>query len=350
MQETADGACGEGGASAAVGGGGPLELAARLADRAAVVLGFGEALAAFRAGSAAAAGAGARERRVETAAALRRRYLALSSAIHPDKCPLPGADRAFAALQEAHGILAECVGPATKTKRKVGDEDEDDGDDGNDDDEEEEEEEDEEEGDAAIPYPAGRSRALRTAFVVPDSLARRLLSPALYKQHEVLRDEPFLLLEMPEAARGGGGGGRESGARGEDGDKPPSLSSSPSASAPLPPRSWRHNRLAPHYERLLEYRTTGDNKNEAGKKNKGGTAAGGGEEGALPPPPTTTPTSFTSSSSSSVAVAVARCALLVPVRTAMCGRFPLHGTYFQANECFLDRSTLRAPLRVRRRS
>ena len=380
MQETADGACGEGAAAAAGGAGnGPLELAARLADRAAAVLGFGEALAAFRAGtgaeSAAAAGGGergargagarvllSRERRLEAAAALRRRYLALSSAIHPDKCPLPGAARAFAALQEAHGILAECLGRGPpRSAAAAGGGGDDEGGGGGGDDDDEDDDEDEDAGDAAIPYPAGRSRALRTAFVLPDELARRILSPELVKQHAVLKDEPFLLLEMPEAARGGVG--REGGGNEDDGDDdeddeddggsrggsggggsdrpPPSSSSFP----PLPPRSWRHNRLMPYFERLLEYRTLGEKTNQAAAERRAGAAE---EEGALkttaatppPPPPPLPPCSASSS------VAVARCALLVPVRTAMCGRFPLHGTYFQVNECFLDRSTLRAPLRV----
>jgi RRM in Demeter len=44
-----------------------------------------------------------------------------------------------------------------------------------------------------------------------------------------------------------------------------------------------------------------------------------------------------------------RAVLLVPCRTALLGKFPLNGTYFQVNEVFLDHSTLReeASLRVR---
>jgi len=350
LQETADGACGEGvWASTA----GPLELAARLADRAAAVLGFGEALAAFRSGGSGVLGSDSERaslrRRSEAATALRRRYLALSSSIHPDKCPLPGADRAFAALQEAHGILAECFCSSTSSpsstgrERKRGEGGEDDDDDENDDDGENGDDE-EEEGDAAIPYPTGRSCALRTAFVVPDDLTRRLLSPALVKQHAALKDEPFLLLEMPEAARrsgggGGGGSGSVGGGSGERVDVDGSLPSSSFPSPPPPPRSWRHNRLAPYFERLLEYRGEGTL--------------------SLPPPTTTTtpevsaappPLSPPPLSPPPPAAVPSRCyALLVPVRTAMAGRFPLHGTYFQINECFLDRSTLRAPLRVRRR-
>lgn len=40
-------------------------------------------------------------------------------------------------------------------------------------------------------------------------------------------------------------------------------------------------------------------------------------------------------------------ALLVPCRTAMRGRFPLNGTYFQINEVFLDAASLRCPIQVR---
>lgn len=225
----------------------------------------------------------------------------------------------------------------SKERRGGGTEDDDD------EEEEEEEDEDEAEGDAAIPYPAGRSRALRTAFVVPEELSRSLLSPALVKKHAALKDEPFLLLEMPEATRGGGGGGsggadeknEVDGNGNRDDDKPP-----PSSPSSCPPRSWRHNRLAPYFERLLEYQRVREEENEARKE-------GVAEEETLPAsstPSTTTPLAPPRSFSSSVAVI--RCALLVPVRTAMCGRFPLHGTYFQINECFLDRSTLRAPLRV----
>ena len=39
-------------------------------------------------------------------------------------------------------------------------------------------------------------------------------------------------------------------------------------------------------------------------------------------------------------------ALLVPCRTAMRGRFPLNGTYFQVNEMFLDDTSLRCPIQV----
>ncbi len=39
-------------------------------------------------------------------------------------------------------------------------------------------------------------------------------------------------------------------------------------------------------------------------------------------------------------------AVLVPCRTAMRGRFPLNGTYFQVNEVFLDETSLRSPIQV----
>ena len=39
--------------------------------------------------------------------------------------------------------------------------------------------------------------------------------------------------------------------------------------------------------------------------------------------------------------------LFVPCRTAMGGKFPLNGTYFQSNEVFLVSSTLAEPVMVR---
>lgn len=37
-------------------------------------------------------------------------------------------------------------------------------------------------------------------------------------------------------------------------------------------------------------------------------------------------------------------AILAPCRVAMKGKFPLHGTYFQTNEVFLDHTSLAAGL------
>lgn len=42
-------------------------------------------------------------------------------------------------------------------------------------------------------------------------------------------------------------------------------------------------------------------------------------------------------------------AVLVPVRSALKGRFPLNGTYFQVNEVFLAKPSLCSPIEVGKR-
>ena len=270
MQETADGACGEAAVAAT-----PVAAAARLVERAAAVLDAQDMLASDAPATV-------------KAAALRARYLAISVAIHPDKCAVPGADRAFAALQEAHRVLVDHVRPELEDEG----EGEGEGDDG--------------EGAA---FPDARGRARRVAYRLPDHLTASLIAPALLAQHALCRDAPFLVLPLP------GGAGRATG-----------------EGAGAAPPTWRAPRGCESvYPIALE--NSGDDDDfvptpPAARTGPAPPRAAGDD----PPPPHHRPPT--------------RLALLVPVRTAMCGRFPLAGTYFQTNEYFLDRSSLRAPLRM----
>ncbi|KAK9835034.1 hypothetical protein WJX81_005688 [Elliptochloris bilobata] len=86
--------------AAAAPAGGPAAHALRLADAAAAVLDFKDAAAAAAALTAAAPGSGG-----ASLGGVRRRFRELSVLVHPDKCSAPQAEKAFALLRKAQGVL-----------------------------------------------------------------------------------------------------------------------------------------------------------------------------------------------------------------------------------------------------
>ncbi|BDA42645.1 probable protein ROS1A at C-terminar half [Coccomyxa sp. Obi] len=237
---------------------------------------------------------------------IRRRFRELSVVVHPDKCMLPGARQAFEHLLLAQEILVKHVNPQQDGTRGG--------------------EEGELPGFAAHGGARGGQHVQLQAYEVPDSYIDLL--KATVTEHQTSDDLPLLLLPLPAVPVS---------------VAVPASKAADSETAQLPEPCMQTNDTAP-----------ADTTDAAPAQNIVAAAAHAPVEA---PGMKTLPGCQPSAEDVEDAVmgAAGSCdsagqqpgyALLVPCRTAMRGRFPLNGTYFQVNEMFLDDSSLRCPIQV----